>query len=401
MDPDDAPPSAGFIRLSLTALNAAIPVLIFSVTRLSIVIAAGTAMGLTPAEMTAMIIALYAIPGLLGLILTTLYRQPLMLGWSTPGVIFLASLGNQVPYAEVLGAVAVAGGVVTILGLLGLTARLTKFIPSPIVFGVLAGLVLPFVVRLFNDFRDYPWLIGGVLVSFLIARRLLEPRIPALVVALVVGVIGAAISGGINVETMVWTLPSPSIMVPAFSVSAMITIVPVIVVLITLQGNMPSVVYLEAQKFRPSGRVIDAVSGIGTSIGSVLGPAPMSLASMIMPLLAGPSAGPHATRHWAVYVSSAGLVIIALLAPIAADLPTVLPVSLLLALAGLALLPTLGQALTAITSGPLRLGPLFAFVVAVSEMTLFGFGSVLWALIIGIAVSAWLETDGLRASLQR
>ena len=74
----------------------------------------------------------------------------------------------------------------------------------------------------------------------------------------------------------------------------------------------------------------------------------------------------------------------------------IVPVSLLLAVAGLSLLPVLGQALEAITSGPLRLGPLFAFVVAVSEISLLGLGALFWALVIGTAVSMILETDALR-----
>jgi benzoate membrane transport protein len=70
------------------------------------------------------------------------------------------------------------------------------------------------------------------------------------------------------------------------------------------------------------------------------------------------------------------------------------PPVLLLAMAGLALLPALVAALREITTGPLILGPLFAFAIALSEMSLFGLGPFFWSLVLGTAVSLVLERDG-------
>jgi benzoate membrane transport protein len=42
------------------------------------------------------------------------------------------------------------------------------------------------------------------------------------------------------------------------------------------------------------------------------------------------------------------------------------------------------------------LGPLFAFAIALSEISLRGFGPFFWALVIGIGISLLLERDGLR-----
>jgi benzoate membrane transport protein len=43
------------------------------------------------------------------------------------------------------------------------------------------------------------------------------------------------------------------------------------------------------------------------------------------------------------------------------------------------------------TKGPIRLGPLFAFAVASSELSLGGFGAAFWALVIGMAVTLVVE----------
>jgi benzoate membrane transport protein len=335
------------------------------------------------------------VPGALTLILAVLYRQPFMMGWSTPVIIFLVSVGAQVTYPEILGAMIVAGIVVTAIGVLRLSSWLAELIPAPIIFGLLAGMVLPFIVRIFNDIGAHPIMVGGLFVAFLVGRRLLEPRIPAVITALAAGLLIAGLMGRFSEAPAGWSLPTVAVIAPSFSLPAMLMIVPIVVIVIQAQGNLPSVVYLENQDYRPPKRVLDITSGIGTGVGSLIGAVPISMASMVMPLLAGPGAGPRQTRHWAAFMVGSGLVAVALLASIAAQLPFIVPVSLLLAVAGLALLPVLSQALAAITEGPLRLGPMFAFIVAVSDMTLLGLGPLFWALVIGTGVSMMLERKEL------
>lgn len=63
-------------------------------------------------------------------------------------------------------------------------------------------------------------------------------------------------------------------------------------------------------------------------------------------------------------------------------------------MAGLALIPALVSALREITSGPLILGPLFAFAIALSDLRLLGLGPFFWSLVLGTAVSLLLEREG-------
>jgi benzoate membrane transport protein len=95
-----------------------------------------------------------------------------------------------------------------------------------------------------------------------------------------------------------------------------------------------------------------------------------------------------------VYLPVATGLAIALFAGTAADLAVLVPPVLLLAMAGLALVPALVSALREITTGPLVLGPLFAFAIALSEMSLFGLGPFFWSLVLGTAVSLLLEREG-------
>jgi benzoate membrane transport protein len=62
----------------------------------------------------------------------------------------------------------------------------------------------------------------------------------------------------------------------------------------------------------------------------------------------------------------------------------------------LAVVDLLANALQQITRGPLLLGPMFAFAIALSEISILGFGPFFWALVIGTGVSFLLERDKLQ-----
>lgn len=87
------------------------------------------------------------------------------------------------------------------------------------------------------------------------------------------------------------------------------------------------------------------------------------------------------------------VLLVGVLAGIAADLPEIIPLPLLLALAGLAVIGVLANALQQITRGPLLLGPLFAFAIALSKISILGFDAFFWALVIGTGISLLLERD--------
>ena len=156
--------------------------------------------------------------------------------------------------------------------------------------------------------------------------------------------------------------------------------------------DIPAV--LITQGFAPPERVINTVSGAGTMVGSLLGPVAVSLALPPVLLTAGPEAGPQEIRYRSTFLPVLAGLTIAVLASTAVDLADLVPPTLLLAMAGLALLGALIGALKEITRGPLILGPIFAFAVALSNMTLFGLGPFFWALVLGVGVSLLLERDG-------
>ncbi len=387
--------SLNTLKRWLPALGNVIPLIVLPITALSIVLTAAQALRMSEAQASSWILVLYGLPGFLTLALTIRYRQPLMLTGNIFLIIFIASLGDQMAYPELIGATVLAGLAVLLVSVLGLTRRLAAWFPAPIVLGLLAGAVTPFISDTFTLLGDNPPLVGGTVLVYFLSRRFLGARLPAILPALMAGLIVAALTGQIGQLSASFSLPVPVITPPVFSLPAIVTATPVLVVLLTLQATLPSLIFMQSQGYRPPERLVDIVGGAGTMIGSLFGPTGISLSLPVTSLIAGPAAGEFHLRHRPVYLASGAAMLIGLLASIAADLPAIIPLSLLLTLAGLSLVDVLVGAIRQITQGPLVFGPLFAFVIALSRISFLGFGPFFWSLILGIGISLLLERDKL------
>jgi benzoate membrane transport protein len=378
-------------RAWLNAGGVALRNIILFIAVLAIPLAAAQDLGLSSSQTTNWIMVVYGLSGIFSLILSLVYRQPLLMTGNLFALIFIASLGDEFSFAEIIGAYIVAG-----LGL-GLTGRLANILPAPIVFGLLAGALLPFVARIFNFLGEEPILIGGTFLAYLLGQRFLGNRIPAIVPALIAGLIIAALSGQLGQLQAGLALTTPQITVPDFSLQAIITISPVILILIIVQSNLPSIVFIKDQGYQPAERAVDLISGLGTIFGSLLGPIAVSLSLPATSLVAGPEAGQRQFRYLSVVLVAVGAILIGLLASLAAVIPEIIPASLLLTLAGLAVVGVLVNALQQVVRGPLILGPAFAFTVASSQIVWLGFGPFFWALVIGSLVSFLLEREKMRS----
>lgn len=386
----------GLQRL-LPALGAGISLTVFAVVMLSIPLGVAEDLDLTTGQLTAWIMALYGVAAVASLALVLRYRQPLAITGNMFVLIFVASLGSALSWQELIGASMVAGALVLALGLFGLTDRLAAWLPAPIVFGVLAGAVLPFFVGLFTAFTEARLVVGIAVLAFVVGRRLLEPPVPAMMTAVVAGVVAATFSGAVEPMAVQGAFVTPTLSMPKFTLGALVTATPVLVVLITLQANVPSMVLLRGQGYNPPERTVEVISGAGTLLGSLLGPIGFSLSLPATALASGRDAGQSEYRHRSIYFVAFAALAIAIFAGLAAELAGVLPRPLLLAFVGLAVIGVLVSALQQVAKGPLLLGPMFAFGISLSDLSLFGLGPFFWALVIGLGVSRLVEAEAWRA----
>ena len=391
------------LRRTLPSLIAGLTVAIVFLAVLSIILtAAGPhGLGLSERRTSGWIALVYGLPMIPSLVLTLRYRMPLLLTGNVFALIFFVTLGDRISFRELAGASILAGAIVLVTAILGLTDRLAAWIPAPIVQGLIAGAVIPFVVNIFTSLSTsggarVPVMVGCAVLAYLVSQRVLGTKLPPVLPAFVAGFLAAAVTGQLGAFPSTFALPGLELIRPEFSWTAIATVTPVLIALMTVQSNVPSVIYLRSQGFHPPDRVLNVVSGAGTLLGSFFGPISMSLALPPVLVTAGPTAGDRSLRYRSIYVPVAVGLLIAIFAATAADLAVLVPPVLLLTMAGLALVPALAVAIREIGAGPLVLGPLFAFAIALSDMTVFGLGSFFWSLVLGTAISLLLERDGWR-----
>ena len=387
----------GFGRF-LPAVGASLPLVAIFLAVLTIPLAAAPNLGLTPGQLSGWIFATYGVPALLSFALAARYHQPLLVTGNVAVIIFVASLGGKMAFAEIVGGAIFAGIAVAAIGATGLVRPVARWFPLPIVLGLIAGIVLPFVAGIFDQLAQEPLLVGVTVGGYLLSVRFLGKRVPPVLAAAAAGFVVAAIGGrlgGAGDAAFAWPVPTP----PEFTLQGALTVVPVVAALMLFQANIPAIVYLRGEGYEPPERAIFGASGLGAAVGSLLGPTGVSVPVLAMPFTAGPRAGPRGRRHWTVYILGVAALLIAIVGSGAAAATELVPRSLLLTIAGLAMVSVLTSSIQQIVEGPLLLGPLVTMVVAISDLELLGLGPLFWALAIGTVTTVLTERDGL-ASLR-
>ena len=140
------------LRRTLPALIAGVTVTIVFFAVLSIVLTAAgpEGMALSDRQTSGWIALVYGFPMLPSLVLTMRYRMPLLLTGNVFALIFFVSLGDRIGFSELAAASMLSGAILLVSRRLGLTGQLAAWIPAPIVHGLIAGAVMPFVVDIFS-----------------------------------------------------------------------------------------------------------------------------------------------------------------------------------------------------------------------------------------------------------
>jgi benzoate membrane transport protein len=140
------------------------------------------------------------------------------------------------------------------------------------------------------------------------------------------------------------------------------------------------------------------VVGFNSVINPLLGGHPATVARTGVAILGGPDAGPASGRYWAAVIAALLTVGMAFAATPVASLLKVLPDTYVFAIAGLAIVSSLQDALEKAFSGTLRFGAVVAFAVSMTPFTIFGITSAFWALVAGLLASLLAERTDLMAS---
>lgn len=346
--------------------------------------------GATDDQAASGLLMLCVLPGLITVVLSTVYRIPISVVWSTPAAALLLASDGTDDFRSAVAAFLLCGLLLVITGLWPWLARTVTRIPKPIASAMLAGILFPICLAPVTASVQEPLLAMPIVLTWLVLVKL-APRfaVPAAVVVTVVVV--AISSSGVDLSGA-RALPVLAPVVPGLDLAVVLGLgIPIY--LVTMAGqNVPGFAVLRTFGFEHApARAIFVSTGAGNILAAPFGGIALNLAAMTAAMAAGPDAHPDREKRWVAAVAAGGsLAVLGLLSGAATVLVAASPPILITAVAGLALLGALIAAVTAALEEPAhRMVAIVTFLVAVSGVSIAGIGSAFWALLVGGLVMLW------------
>ncbi len=352
-------------------------------------------MGLSAAESSSWIFIIWFAGAATSILLGLYYRLPLPVTWTVPGLVYLGTLGGQFSFAEVAGANLVAGVAILALGCLGIGRLIMTLLPLPIVMGMFAGSILVYVTRMVDATIADVGVAGITVAGYLAGRLVASPRVPPMVFAVAAATIAVSIADTAAPQAIAWTVPILAVPDFQFSLEAILAISLPMVVLALGLGNVQGLGFLMAQGYRVPVTPVTIAVGLTSVVNALFGGHAATVARSGSAIVAGPEAGHLEYRYWAGLIAAALSISIAVAAGAVGSLADVLPRSLIVTLAALAILSSLQDALEKAFVSRLRFGALAAFAVAATPFTVLGVTSAFWSVFAGIAASFFAERSEL------
>jgi benzoate membrane transport protein len=371
--------------LSVSAVTAGfVTVLVGFASSAVIVFQAAGAAGATPAQVGSWMLALGVGMGVTCMLLSLYYREPVVTAWSTPGAALLVTSAAGLSIEEATGAFLVSAALITLCGFSGWFERAMDRIPIPIASGMLAGVLLRFGLAVFTAMSTEFWLAFAMFCAYLVARRL-APR-SAVIAALAVGIAVALGRGLLHVDAVRLALAAPVWVTPRFTAGALIGVALPLFVVTMASQNVPGVAVIRASGYQAPISPLIGWTGLANLVLAPFGGFALNLAAITGAICMGREAHEDPRRRYvAAMAAGCFYLIIGLFGATVVALFAAFPRELVAAIAGLALLATIGNGLAAALGDANQREPaLVTFLVTASGVTLAGVGSAFWGLVAGV-----------------
>lgn len=378
---------AGFVTVLVGFASAAV-----------IVFQAAGAVGATEAQVGSWMLALGLGMGLTCTLLSLRYRAPIVTAWSTPGAALLVTSGAGLSIEEATGAFLVSAALITLVGFSGWFERAMDRIPVPIASGMLAGVLLRFGLGLFTAMSTQMLLALAMFIVYLAARRF-APRY-AVIMALLVGVAIALVQGLLHVDAVRLALARPVWVTPRFTPGAVVGVALPLFVVTMASQNVPGVAVIRASGYTVPISPLIGWTGLANLLLAPFGGFSVNLAAITAAICMGREAHEDPRRRYVAAVF-AGIfyLIVGIFGATVVAIFLAFPAELVAAIAGLALLATIGNGLaSAVGSENQREPALVTFLVTASGIAPAGIGSAFWGLVAGVMTLAILRAAGRPAN---
>ena len=385
-----------FRDLSLSAVVTGFVVVLVGFTSTgALVFQAALALGATQAQISSWMWALGIGMGLSSIIPSLIYKKPVVAAWSTPGAALIATSAAGVTMPEAIGAFALCAVLIIIAGWSGLFERLMNRIPMAIASSMLAGVLLRFGLEAFSSIKTAPVMVLAMFAAHLLGRRF-WPRYG------VVGVLGIGFAFAASADALKWSAVTiewarPVWVTPKFSLSAIIGLgLPLFMVTMASQ-NMPGVAVMRGAGYDTPISPVITTTGFINLLLAPFGAFALNLAAITAAIAMGPEAHEDKDkRYTAAVMAGVFYCVIGLFGAIVGGLFAAFPHELIVALAGLALMGTIGNGLaTAVVEEKNREAAIITFLITASGVSMLGIGSAFWGLVGGVVAMTVLSRRGV------
>ena len=379
------PPRHLLKDFSLSAIAAGfVTVLVGFASSAVIVFQAAQSLGASPEEISSWMWALGLGMGLTCIGLSLRYRMPVVTAWSTPGAAMLIGSVAGLPLSDAIGAFLISALLIAASGFSGFFERMISRIPVSLASGMLAGVLLRFGIDAFAAMKTQLGMVLTMFAVYLLARRLL-PRY-AVILTLLVGIAFAAGLGLLRVDGLSLQLAKPVFTTPTFSLAAIVGIALPLFIVTMASQNVPGVAVIRASGYAIPISPVVGWTGLVNLLLAPFGAFALNLAAITAAICMGREAHEDAARRYVAAIAAGVFyVVVGLFGATVAALFAAFPKELILAIAGIALLGTIGNSLAAALRDEAEREPaLVTFLVTASGLSLVGIGSAFWGLLAGV-----------------
>jgi len=371
--------------LSISAVAAGfIAVLVSYAGPLAIFFQAGEAGHVAPDMVSSWILGISLGAGISGVVLSLYLRAPIITAWSAPGTALLVTLLPSLSMNEVVGAYLVAATIIFAIGVSGSFDRIIALIPPEIAAGMMAGILFPFGVGAFKSITSLPVLALGMMMAFLVFRRLI-PRY-SVVLVLLAGIVLAVGLGTTHLQDVRPAFATPQFVAPLFSLAATMSLA-LPLVLVSLTGQfLPGMAILRGAGYPAASRPIIAVTSIASFFVAFLGGITIVIAAITAAICTGPTAHPDPAKRYIAGVANGVFYLIGgVFSGTIVTLFAALPKEFVAVTAGLALIGAITvNLMAAVKDEKHRDAAMITFLATASGLTFLGLGSAFWGVVIGI-----------------
>ncbi|EPC01680.1 hypothetical protein L861_20865 [Litchfieldella anticariensis FP35 = DSM 16096] len=338
---------------------------------------------ISSAMMTSWVWAISLGAAVSGILLSLWLKVPVVTAWSAPGTALLVTLFPDLSLGEAVGAYLTAAVIIFVIGVTGSFDRIIQMIPPGIASAMMAGILFQFGVGVFVSLESVPALAIGMILAYLLFKRL-SPRY-CLVLLLIVGVGLAVWLEGASLKGVTLQLAEPRFIHPEWTWNATLSLA-IPLVLVSLTGQfLPGMAILRSSGYDTPAKPIVTVTSLTSFVTAFFGGITTVVAAITAAICTSKEAHEDPGKRYVAGVANGVFYLVgACFAGTIVALFTSLPGEFVAVLAGLALIGAIASSVSAFAAHKDHLeASVITFIATASGVSFLGLGSAFWGVVIG------------------